>query len=107
MGAKRMSASYVWRMNGTPDDTPYCRLYFTTGESRAIIQAALDEEVARQFPFIQVHAPVYKESCLCFSTAWRGVFAPWSIPQWTAEVDTLERNSPETFEAFQLGLIMR
>lgn len=88
----------------TPDaDTPYCRLYIDTNESRGAVQMLLDGLTSSRFPDIQVSAPVFKNHGYDPVGLTSKPYDPIVASPWTAEIDA-EESSPEAFEKFQAGV---
>lgn len=89
-------------MDNSPTETPYCRLYIDTRETRDVVKTLLDERVSGHFGLLEVFATVFKHG---YSQARPGAtpYDPIDASQWTAEVDA-EDTSTEARETFQSGL---
>ncbi|RYG85561.1 MAG: hypothetical protein EON59_11945 [Alphaproteobacteria bacterium] len=88
----------------TPDaDTPYCRLYIDTKESREAVQALLDALTSSRFDHLQVSAPVFKNHGYDPVGLSSRSYDPIEASPWTAEIDA-EEGSPQAFETFQAGI---
>lgn len=85
------------------NDTPYCRLYIDTNESRDAVQKRLDSLVTSKFGQIQVLAAVSKNHGYTPARRTSKPYDPIEASQWTAELDA-EDCSSRTFEAFEAGI---
>lgn len=90
-------------MNASDTDTPYCRLYIDTGESREAVQTLLDGLTSSCFERLRVSAPVFKNDGSGPDGNHPRPYDPIEESQWTVEIDA-EDNSPQAFEAFQAGI---
>lgn len=92
------------RTMATPDaDTPYCRLYIDTNESRGVVQTLLDGLTSSRFKHIQVSAALFKNDGYDPAGGSCKPYDPIEASRWTAELDA-EESSPEAFETFQAGV---
>jgi hypothetical protein len=89
-------------MDTTDDDTPYCRLYIDTRESREAVQALLDTLASAKFERLEVDAKVFKNHGWFPARSSSQPYDPIEASPWTAEMDA-EDSSPRAFETFQAG----
>lgn len=88
-------------MDKSPTETPYCRLYIDTRETREVVQALLNAKVSGRFRPLEVFATVFKNHG--YAQVRATPYDPIGASQWTADVDA-EDTSTEAFETFRSGL---
>ena len=89
-------------MNMATTDTPYCRLYIDTRETRGAVQALLDALASAAFSGLHVEAEVLKNDGHSPGPTRSKPYDPIEASQWTAEINA-EDGSIQAIEAFQAG----
>lgn len=95
---------YDPHMTATIVETPYCRLYIDTAESREAVQTLLNRSAFSHFGELRVEAQVFKNDFYEPGRTKHLTYDAIAASIWTAEVDT-EANEAVSFEVFQIGMV--
>jgi len=89
-------------MSSTVEDTPYCRLYIATDDSKEAVQRALDVAISQQIRRSPIYVAVFKNHGFVVS---RGIpYDPIDSSRWTAEIDS-EASGAANFEEFEVAIV--